>query len=316
MPILLIRSRTRFIKSHVLDLFSIRMKRRNKEVDMKKILSVFLLLFAPSLVSAVEIPLPEATAAKAFVIKSEKYGLWEKTLIVSFPEQRRILSTNEGLVDVMITANHSAHPSLWGKVCKEMKTDSEVGGKVYVRKIQEAIAKAEGIRNEDIAIMATAADMDNLAVVTKIYSPFVVTALVTAGARGNAIRTGVDEGTHIEPDPAVDIKGESSYQKPGTINILILTNARITDGGMARAIITATEAKTAALQDLHVQSTYTNNVQATGTGTDSMIVVSGTTGPRVTYPGGHSRIGELIGKAVYEAVVEALVKQNGFRKEQ
>ena len=83
---------------------------------------------------------------------------------------------------------------------------------------------------------------------------------------------------------------------------------------MARAIITATEAKAAAFEDLRVPSTYTKGVQATGTGTDSMIVVSGTSGPRVTYPGGHSRIGELMGKAVYEAVVEALGKQDGFKK--
>ena len=29
--------------------------------------------------------------------------------------------------------------------------------------------------------------------------------------------------------------------------------------------------------------------------------------------GGHNRIGELIGKAAYEAVIEALLKQNGFK---
>lgn len=75
------------------------------------------------------------------------------------------------------------------------------------------------------------------------------------------------------------------------------------------------KAKTAAFEDLKVPSSYTKNVQATGTGTDSMIVVSGTKGPRVTYTGGHSRIGELIGKAVYKAVVEALGKQNGFKKQ-
>jgi adenosylcobinamide amidohydrolase len=55
-------------------------------------------------------------------------------------------------------------------------------------------------------------------------------------------------------------------------------------------------------------------VQATGTGTDNIMVVSGTTGPKVSYTGGHSKIGELIGKAVYEAVVYALEKQNGFKK--
>jgi hypothetical protein len=92
------------------------------------------------------------------------------------------------------------------------------------------------------------------------------------------------------------------------------TNARLTDGARARAIVTVTEAKTAAFEDLKVMSSYTKNVQATGIGTDSVIVVSGTTGPKVTYTGGHSRIGEVIGKAVYEAVIEALWKQNGFKK--
>ena len=83
---------------------------------------------------------------------------------------------------------------------------------------------------------------------------------------------------------------------------------------MARAIITATEAKTAAFEDLKVPSTYTKDAQATGTGTDSVIVVSGTSGPLVTYSGGHSRIGDLMGKAVHKAVMEALEKQNGFKR--
>ncbi len=125
--------------------------------------------------------------------------------------------------------------------------------------------------------------------------------LATAGAKSNAIRTGVDAGTYIEgKEPA------------GTINIMVLTNIRLTDAALTRALITVTEGKTAALQDLKVPSSYTKSVQATGTGTDSIIVVSGTQGPQASYTGGHSRIGELIGKASHQAVVEALGKQNGF----
>jgi adenosylcobinamide hydrolase len=116
--------------------------------------------------------------------------------------------------------------------------------------------------------VGTAADMDNLAVVTKQFGPFTVTALVTAGAKSNALR----------------------------------------------AVVTITEAKTAALEDLKVPSSYTKGAQATGTGTDSVIVVSGSNGPKVTYSGGHSRIGDLISKAVHQAVLEALKKQNGFRR--
>ena len=93
---------------------------------------------------------------------------------------------------------------------------------------------------------------------------------------------------------------------------MVLTNIRLTDAALARALITVTEGKTAALQDLNVPSTYTKTAQATGTGTDSIIVVSGTQGPQASYTGGHSRIGELIGKASYQAVVDALGKQNGF----
>jgi len=285
---------------------------------MRRFIWVLIFLLIPSFVIAGDISLPQDLNAKAFVAESERDGLWEKTLIVQFYEKggshkwdnvplvsqrRRVISTNDGFMDAMAVVNHSAHPELWKKVCQEMKTEHEVGGKVYSRKVKERIAAQFGIRSEDISQMATAADMDNLAVVTKTFKPFIVTALVTAGAKTNAIRTGVDEGTHIE--------GE---EPKGTVNILILTNARLTDAAMARAIITATEAKTAAFEDLKVPSSYIKNVQATGTGTDSVIVVSGTTGPRVTYTGGHSRIGELIGKAVYEAVVEALGKQNGFKK--
>ena len=181
-------------------------------------------------------------------------------------------------------------------------------------RIQEKTAQRLGLRSEDIAMMATAADMDNLAIVTKTFKPFVVTVLATAGAKGNALRTGVDEGTYIEPDPLVDQPSPAKEPKPGTINIMVLTNARVTDGGMARAIITATEAKTAALEDLHVQSTYTKGVQATGTGTDSMIISLRRFRTTGDLSRGHSRIGELLGKAVYEAVLEALEKQNGFKK--
>lgn len=270
---------------------------------MKRFLGILIFLLIPSFVMAVDFALPQDFNAKAWVIKSEKEGLWQKSLIVRFQERRRVLSTTDAFSDSLAVVNHSAHPLLWKKVCDEMKTKDEVGGKVYSRKTKERIAKELGIRSEDIALMATAADMDNLAVITKEFKPLVVTAFVTAGAKTNAIRTGVDEGTHIEEEGKV-----------GTVNILILTNARLTDGAMARAIITATEAKTAAFEDLKVPSSYIKSVQATGTGTDTVIIVSGTTGPKVTYTGGHSRIGELIGKAVYEAVVEALEKQNGFKK--
>jgi len=82
-----------------------------------------MLLFRPILLEAVEnIQLPEDLKARAFVIKSEKDGLWEKSLIIQFSERRRVLSTNDGFLDALAVVNHSAHPLLWERVCKKGKT--------------------------------------------------------------------------------------------------------------------------------------------------------------------------------------------------
>ncbi|MEN6373883.1 MAG: adenosylcobinamide amidohydrolase [Smithella sp.] len=269
---------------------------------MRKLIAVVLtLVMMPALLLAADIQIPENLRARAYVLKAERDGLWEKSLVVQFAEKRRTLGTLDGFVDAYAVLNHSAHPLLWQKVSEKFMSQDGRGGKLYTEFMQQKVADDLKLKKSDINKMATAANMDNLAVVSKEFKPLTVTVLATGGAKTNAIRTGVDESSHIE--------GE---EPKGTINIVLLTNAVLTDGAMARAIITMTEAKTAALEDLKVPSSYTKSVQATGTGTDSIIVVSGVTGPKATYTGGHSKIGEMIGKATYEAVVETLGKQNGF----
>lgn len=267
------------------------------------LMSIIICLFLTTPLFAANLTLPPELGATAQILKTERDGLWEKSLIVQLPERRHLLSTSDGIINGLGAINHAAHPLLWKKLSKELATRLQCGGKTYEQQRKGMIAGKLGLKPTDLTLVGTAADMDNLAVVTKQFGPFTVTALVTAGAKSNALRAGVDEGTNIEPsDPPA-----------GTINIIVLTNARLTDGALARAVVTITEAKTAALEDLKVTSSYTKGVQATGTGTDSVIVVSGSNGPKVTYSGGHSRIGELIARAVHQAVIEALGKQNGFR---
>lgn len=121
---------------------------------------------------------------------------------------------------------------------------------------------------------------------------------VTAGVRGNAMRMSKDSGR---------------YYKPGTINIIVLTNRRLPPNAMARTIITATEAKSAALLDLDIRSSYTPwDFRATGTGTDNVLVVQGE-GAVERFAGWHSKIGELIAKAVHAGVTEAIARQNGIK---
>ncbi len=272
---------------------------------MRKTL-LMLVLICLSLVTplfAANLTLPPELGVTAQILKTERDGLWEKSLIVQLNQRRHLLFTSDGIINGLGAINHAAHPKLWMKLSKDLATRLQCGGKIYEQQRKAMVASKLGLQPADLTLVGTAADMDNLAVVTREFPPFTVTALVTAGAKSNALRAGVDEGTNIEPaDPPA-----------GTINIMVLTNARLTDGALTRAVVTITEAKTAALEDLRVPSSYTKGVQATGTGTDSVVVVSGSNGPRVTYSGGHSRIGDLIAKAVHQAVLEALEKQNGFK---
>jgi len=163
---------------------------------------------------------------------------------------------------------------------------------------QAAIANNLGYAAGEFAGLMTGADMDNLSVQKMIYKDLEVTALVTAGVRGNALRMSRDSG---------------GYSKPGTINIIVLTNRRLSPGAMAWAVVTVTEAKSAALSDLDIRSSYTPwHYRATGTGTDTVIVVQGE-GPAARYAGGHTKIGELIAKAVHTGVTEAIGRQNGIK---
>lgn len=266
------------------------------------LMATVLLLISALPLQAAELVLPRELGATVQILATERDRLQEKSLIVRLNQRRHLLSTSDGIMNGLGVINHGAAPQLWKKLAKDLDTELQCGGKVYEQQRKQMIAERLGLKSADLTLVGTAADMDNLAVVTRQFDPFTVTALVTGGVKNNALRAGVDEGTNIEPQGA----------PAGTINIIVLTNARLTDGALARAVVTITEAKTAALQDLRVPSSYTKGVQATGTGTDSVIVVSGSTGPKVTYTGGHSRIGDLIAKTVHQAVLVALEKQNGL----
>lgn len=138
----------------------------------------------PGFVAADDIALSPDFNAHAFIVKSDKESLWEKTLVVQFPQRRRVLSTNDGIVDVLVAANHAVHPMFWSAAGRTMTNGDGSRAKVYNSKIHEKIAQWLGVKAEEVVVMGTSADMDNLAVVTKAFAPFVVTALVTRRREG------------------------------------------------------------------------------------------------------------------------------------
>ena len=226
---------------------------------------------------------------KAEILYHKYRNVDVNTLLVSFGEKRRVISTLDGYRKVSFVANSYQPPEL-----------SEIMMKNYAT-FEKDFPKALGIPCNNIVILSTGANMDNLADCEKSYQGRTVCCLATGGV-GNALRAGVDGSEWMEK--------EGTYAKTlGTINIIILTNVTFSDGAMARAIITATEAKTAALQDMDARSSISPENQATGTGTDNMIVVSGTDPEKkIRHTGGHTKMGELIGVTTMIAVTETIKK--------
>ncbi len=148
--------------------------------------------------------------------------------------------------------------------------------------------------SKDFLAMITAAKIKNMVHKSKSEDGISVNVVATAGASH-----GESAGESIIAD-----------HLDGTINIIVLIHATPTDSCLVAAFVTATEAKTAALNDLDIRSRYSGEA-ATGSITDSLSVATTGTGPTVELGGPASKLGQLIGSCVRSAVFEALQKQDG-----
>ena len=97
----------------------------------------------------------------------------------------------------------------------------------------------------------------------------------------------------------------------GTINIIVFIDGNPSESCMVAALITATEAKSAALRDFDVRSRYTGD-SATGSITDSVTVASTGKGRIISLAGPASKLGKLVGYCARRAVTEALLRQEPF----
>jgi adenosylcobinamide amidohydrolase len=164
-----------------------------------------------------------------------------------------------------------------------------------------------GLPADRSAVMGTAASMNYVAVMTETDEDVEVTAAVTAGVEGNATSAG---------EPASWRETGAGMQKvpayAGTINTMLLVNRPLTPSALARAVVTMTEGKSAALQRLAVPSRWHVDL-ATGTGTDQFCVAAPLSGERMlTSASPHVKLGELVGLAARRATVEAVRWQNGL----
>ncbi|MBP2000534.1 adenosylcobinamide amidohydrolase [Paenibacillus shirakamiensis] len=163
-----------------------------------------------------------------------------------------------------------------------------------VRDIEASLSEW-GYARKGTAGLLTAVQLQHTAVAEEQDGAAAVVVCATAGI-SNGARAGVQRTTF----PADYV--------PGTINLMIAVDGRMTPAAMVNAIITATEAKAAALADLHVPDAE-NGLTATGTTTDAVVIgVSQNPAYEVLHPyaGTASDLGGRIGRLVYAAVTEAL----------
>lgn len=112
--------------------------------------------------------------------------------------------------------------------------------------------------------LMTAASMNSLRIVGTHIEQQSLHVVVTVGLE-NARRAG---------DPAEQRSLYVDLEQHGTINLVVLTSAQLSDAVMVEMVAVATEAKAAILQELKVTSPV-SGLTATGTGTDAIAIVAG-----------------------------------------
>lgn len=171
-------------------------------------------------------------------------------------------------------------------------------------------AKEIGLSEEPVTGLSTAAWMDYLSIQTECFEELEVTAFVTGGIDKNATRVG-EPASYYEKNGQFYMIDDEKKRSPGTINIILYMNQNLSPGVLTRALVTCTEAKVTAVEELMIGSLYSKDL-ATGSGTDGTILIADASSPyTLTDAGEHSKLGELIGITVKRAVKEALYLQAG-----
>lgn len=144
--------------------------------------------------------------------------------------------------------------------------------------------------------LITSATMERAAYTLVKAGTTSIEVIATAGFEATAHRAG--DGYKYE-------ETNGHFQVPGTINLLIFTNKALTDGALTRAVITATEAKTLALQEAGI-TMLNSTLPASGTATDGLIMTIDPHGEILTDTGSFSLFGDTLAKAVRQALAQAI----------
>jgi len=223
------------------------------------------------------------------------FRVTRKTLIIDLGGIRSILSSaprSGGMTRARYVLNHEVSANPIGR------DESGPGASAQCpdpARTLRALATSLGIRERFVGLM-TAVSLEDLIAVREADDQIWVEGFVTVGT-SNAVRAG---------ETVMPREVTNNRTHPGTINMILVTNARLSTAAMVGVVQVATEAKTAVLLHAKVKS-WTGHPGATGTGTDAVVVVSGN-GPSLRYSGTHTVLGALVGRTIERAVTEGLAR--------
>lgn len=232
------------------------------------------------------------------------HAVWRcpaNTLVLHLPAPTNVLCAYQGYRKVTAVLNCYHPKESWQDVDNTTRSYESYTNSVHREMLRQIVP------GERAALLYTGVDMHKHVMVEENYEEQWAQAWVTAGVKTNAIRVGKDKSFGIERGRLYKPFDNGNPEQIGTINIIVLTSAGLSQAAMASSFITITEAKTAALQDLDIRSSYNPHWQATGTSTDQICIVPGP-GDRCFYVSGQVKLGELIAKAVTRGVIEAINK--------
>lgn len=239
--------------------------------------------------------LAEYDGIKVEVVDHNIWGVPSNLLAITFDKEKRVLNGLSGYGKYKAVCNCHIPLKLWPHM-----QENDVTWYEYLEESLKLVRENYDLQKGDVAALLTGVNMEEISCAEEHYDDIWIKTWVTAGCKTNALRIGKDKGCSMERN--------GKCCKVGTINIIITTNANLSDGAMASSFITATEAKIVALQEYDVRSSYNEEWQATGTGTDQVMIISGEV-DKFEYVGGHTKLGEMMAKTITKATKGAIAKQ-------
>ena len=227
------------------------------------------------------------------------YRVTNNTLVVNLGGPRRVLSSapqGGGFTHASYVLNHQVESNPGANAGRSTHGDPAQ----YLRKLASSLGASKGT----VGLM-TAVPMTQLVTARTSSGAIWVECFATVGVT-NAVRAGEKPKTSDQARRAM---------VPGTINLIVVTNACLSNAAMVGAVQVATESKTGVLRD-HAVPSWAGLSGATGTGTDAVVIACGKRGegPWHAYSGTHTMIGALIGQAVTRCVARGLAKAKQWQE--